>query len=180
MKVGFWFLVSLPNRVVKRFLMSLNRHRFFKCGKSVIFNPSDTFSYSTISIGSDVFIGSGATFCASKSAIIVGSKVMFGPNVTIMGGDHNTSTIGSYMFDVKEKLKNNDLPVVIEDDVWVGCNVVILKGVTIGRGAVIAAGSVVIKSVKPYSIVGGVPAKEVSQRFSSEEIIEHEKLLGLQ
>ncbi|PCI61308.1 MAG: acetyltransferase [Gammaproteobacteria bacterium] len=159
--------------------MYLFSHRFCACGNNVIFHPFDLFSYSTISINDDVYIGPGAKFSASESSITIGNKVMFGPNVTIMGGDHNISVVGCYMYDVKEKLPENDLPIVIEDDVWVGCNVVILKGVTIGRGAVVAAGSVVIKSVEPYSIVGGVPAKKISQRFTDAEIIEHEKILGI-
>ena len=50
-------------------------------------------------------------------------------------------------------------PVVIEDDVWLAARVVVLKGVTIGRGAVVAAGAVVTKDVPPYTLVGGVPAK---------------------
>ena len=58
-----------------------------------------------------------------------------------------------------------DQPVVIEDDVWVGANVTILKGVTIGHGSVVAAGAVVTKSCPPYSIIGGVPAKILRKRF---------------
>lgn len=61
-----------------------------------------------------------------------------------------------------EKLPNNDLPVVIEDDVWCGANVTILKGVTIGHGSVVAAGAVVTKSFPPYSIIGGVPKRTFS------------------
>lgn len=66
---------------------------------------------------------------------------------------------------------------VIESDVWIGCNVTILKGVTIGRGSVIAAGAVVAKSCPPYSIVGGVPAKVIKERFTEEEIRKHEDIL---
>ncbi|WP_350546452.1 DapH/DapD/GlmU-related protein [Pseudoalteromonas sp. 5-MNA-CIBAN-0065] len=102
---------------------------------------------------------------------------MFGPNVTIMDGDHNMSKVGAYMFDVQEKLPENDLPVLISNDVWVGCNATILKGVTIGEGTVIAAGSVVTANVLPYSIVGGVPAKVIGSRFSEDEIIKHKLLL---
>ena len=61
-----------------------------------------------------------------------------------------------------------DQPVVIEDDVWVGANVTILKGVTIGHGSVVAAGAVVTKSCPPYSIIGGVPAKVLKKRFDEE------------
>ncbi len=55
-------------------------------------------------------------------------------------------------------------PVIIEDYVWISCRVVILPGVTIGEGAVVAAGAVVTKDVAPYTIVGGVPAKEIGTR----------------
>ena len=79
--------------------------------------------------------------------------------------------------DSKEKLPENDAPVVIEDDVRIGANVTILKGVTIGRGSVVAAGAVVTKSCPPYSIIGGVPAKVLKMRFSTEEIKIHERLL---
>ena len=70
-----------------------------------------------------------------------------------------------------------DQPVVIEDDVWCGANVTILKGVTIGRGSVVAAGAVVTKSFPPYSIIGGIPAKLLKMRFTEEEIMEHERML---
>ena len=73
-----------------------------------------------------------------------------------------------------------DQPVTIEDDVWCGANVTILKGVTIGRGSVVAAGAVVTKSFPPYSIIGGVPAKLLKMRFTPEQIEEHERKLGKQ
>lgn len=109
--------------------------------------------------------------------ITIGNKVLFGPHVYIMGGDHNYREIGQYMFDVKQKRDDDDLPVVIEDDSWIGCNVTILKGVTIGRGAIVSAGSLVTKDVPRYAIVGGVPAKVIKYRFSEEQIVEHEKVL---
>lgn len=81
--------------------------------------------------------------------------------------------------DSLDKLPVNDAPVVIEDDVWAGANVTILKGVTIGRGSVIAAGAVVTKSCPPYSIIGGVPARVIRTRFTPEQIKQHEEMLGL-
>ena len=59
----------------------------------------------------------------------------------------------------------------VSDDVWIGANATILSDVTIGRGAVIAAGAVVTKNVKSYSIVGGVPAKKIKTRFPTETAI---------
>lgn len=74
-------------------------------------------------------------------------------------------------------MPQNDAPVIIEDDVWAGANITILKGVTIGRGSVIAAGAVVTKSCPPYSIIGGIPAKVLKFRFSIDEILQHEEKL---
>ena len=84
------------------------------------------------------------------------------------------------MYDItdKEKLPDNDEDVFIEDDVWVGANSTILKGVRIGRGAIIAAGAVVNKDVPPYTIVGGIPAKVISLRFKNlDEVKLHERTL---
>lgn len=159
--------------------MLLVRPEFAKCGQRVNFNPFDFFTFKNIELGDDVAISVGAHFSASNSRITIGNKVMFGPNVTIMCGDHNTSMIGRYMIDVEEKLPENDQPVVIEDDVWVGTGVILLKGVTIGRGSIIAAGSVVTRDVQPYAIMAGVPARLVRKRWTDDEITHHESLLEI-
>ncbi len=173
------YLVLLPAKVFRVLAMQVQKPLFKSIGKNVNFSPFSSFSYATIEIGNDVFIGAGARFSASNSRISIADKVMFGPNVTIMGGDHRTDVVGRFMFDVKEKLPENDLPVTIETDVWVGANAVILKGVTVGQGAIIAAGSVVIADVAPYTIVAGVPAKQVSVRFDDADVIRHKAALGL-
>jgi len=69
-------------------------------------------------------------------------------------------------------IREGSKSVTLEDDVWVGLNAIVLPGVTIGKGAIVGAGSVVTKDVPPYSIVGGVPAKVIKKRFSSEIIKE--------
>ncbi|MFP3977879.1 acyltransferase [Marinobacter sp. KMM 10035] len=173
-------LIEMPSffvRVYSRILCIFYRFRFNQCGSNVIFSPWDIFSYNTICIGYDVYIGPGAIFRASESGITIGNKVMFGPRVTVMGGDHNYSEIGQYMFDVKEKSDGDDLPVFISDDVWVGACVTILKGVTVGKGAIVAAGALVVNDVPDYAIVGGVPAKVIRYRFTEAEIVEHERAL---
>lgn len=177
-------LSSIPGRVyilvrgaINRFLCLLLRPLFLKCGKNVRFDAFGYYSYSTISIGDDVFVGKGAKFVASVSSITIDNKVMFGPNVTIRGGTHNITQKGQFMADVHKKRLEDDLPVVIESDVWVGACVTILKGVHIGRGAVIGAGTVVVKNVAPYSINVGVPSRKIRSRWTFEEILEHEKIL---
>lgn len=161
------------NRIARYFL----RSKFKKCGKNVKFDTRSRFTYQNICIGDDVYIGPNAVFSASNSELIIGSKVLFGPNVAIICGDHNTSEIGSYMFDVTEKKKENDLPVVIENDVWIGANVIILKGVIIKQGSIIAAGSIVTKSTRPYSVYKGAPASFYKSRWDDTQLEQHMKLL---
>ena len=107
------------------------------------------------------------------------NNVIFGPKPTIITGDHRIDVIGKHIIDVteEEKLPDQDLPVIIEDGVWCGANVTILKGVTIGRGSVVAAGAVVTKSCPPYSIIGGVPARIIKIRWTIDQILEHEAKL---
>ena len=153
------------------------RKLFKSYGSNLIFSPYDIFSYHTISVGDDVYIGPGACFSASQTTLTIGSKVMFGHNVTIMGGDHNASCVGKFMYDVHEKQPEDDRPIVIEDDVWVGSRATVLKGVTVGKGSIVAAGAVVTKNIPPYSIAGGVPAKVIKRRWPVETILRHEALL---
>ena len=118
-----------------------------------------------IQIGDYSFIGS-ATLAASNT-IIIGSYVYIAGGVTIVDTDfHPTdpserlkdtiaiSTVG----DKSRRPHFDSAPVIIEDDVWVGFNATILKGVTIGRGSIIQPGSVVLKNVPPGSVVTGNPA----------------------
>ena len=106
----------------------------------------------------------------------IGNFVSIGPNVTFaLGGNHYTNTITTFPFKVKyfgekepEALTKGKI--IIEDDVWIGMNVLILSGVRIGRGAVIGAGAVVAKDIPPYAIAVGNPCRIVKYRFSNEII----------
>jgi maltose O-acetyltransferase len=130
-----------------------------------------------ITVGDDVFIGERAIFHASERGIVIGSKVMFGPSVVIMGGDHRFDVIGEYMFSIREKRPEDDQLVVIEDDVWIGARAIILKGVRIGTGSVIGAGSIVTRDVPPYSVYTGSPSQRIRSRWKAEEIVRHKQTL---
>ena len=171
-------LVIFWRRIWLRANMLLLRSAFGHHGKNFIFDPRDFFSYRNIEVGDDVSIGYGALLLAAKSKIIIGNKVMFGPKVTIIGGRHNTSVVGKFMYDVHEKRPDDDLGVIFEDDIWVGSCAIILRGVRVGRGAIVAAGALVNKNVLPYTVVGGVPAQIISIRFGDlETIMNHEVAL---
>lgn len=95
------------------------------------------------------------------SDINIGACVMIGPNCTLAAGSHDHIQTSRPMRFAGHPSSG---PLVIGDDVWIGANCVITDGVNVGSGAVVAAGSVVNKSVPPYAIVAGVPAKVIGHR----------------
>lgn len=146
---------------------------FAECGKNVTFGRHNSFSgIKNMTVGSDVHFGSNGVFMLTRAEITLGSHIMFGPNVTILTGDHRVDVKGKYMTEITNdmKLPENDQPITLCGDNWIGANVTILKGVTIGEGAIVAAGSLVIKDVPPRAIVGGVPATVIKCRFSNDEM----------
>ncbi len=135
-----------------------------------------------ITIGNCVYIGKNVSIEANVSLadyVLVANRVGF-----VGRHDHDFSAIG---YPIRLAPWVGDLPIdhphrteeiSVEEDVWIGYGAIILTGVTIGRGAIVAAGSVVVTDVPPYSIVGGTPAKVISSRFSESEIAEHERKIS--
>lgn len=112
----------------------------------------------------------------------IGCYCSFAYGVTVIAsGEHNYRAISNYPFharfygdDHRDTFSKGH--VVIGNDVWIGAKATILSGVTVGDGAVIAAGAVVVTNVPSYAIVGGVPAKVIKYRFDSETICRLSKL----
>lgn len=149
-------------------------------GKHVVVRPMSSLirGIENLSVDDYSILPSTTTIYCTKAPLIIGKKCLFGPGCTFITGDHRTDVIGMHIYDCNEKRQENDLPIVIEDGVWCGANVTILKGVTIGKDSIVAAGAVVTKSFPPYSIIGGVPAKLLKKRFTEEQIQEHERLMS--
>lgn len=112
-----------------------------------------------------------------KSHLSIGCYCSIAPDVTFMlDGEHNYKTLSTYPF-MTRYTKKKDVSVskgdiIVSDDVWIGYGAIIMSGVNIGQGSVIAAGAVVTKDVPPYAIVGGVPAKVIKYRFDKSFIDE--------
>lgn len=177
-----YFFFNIFSRGIYKFcFLPFKLQLFASCGKNVIIGKGGSFTYSNIHVGNNVFIGGNAMFMCTRAKIILGNNIMFGPHVFIITGGHRMDIVGRYMTSIRdnEKRPEDDRDVIIQDDVWVGANSIILRGVTIGEGSVVAAGSVVTKDVIPYSVVGGSPAKILKMRFTEEEIIKHKVKLKL-
>ena len=152
----------------KFFISPIIKHSFAKCGKNVTLPTKGSYiGIENIHLGDRVVLGANVIILSTRAKLYIGDDVMFGPNVTVITGDHRLDIKGRPMISIRddEKLPENDQDIIIENDVWIGANATILKGVTIHTGSVISAGAVVTKDVEPYTIVGGVPAKTIKKRF---------------
>jgi acetyltransferase-like isoleucine patch superfamily enzyme len=136
-----------------------------------------------ISIGRNVEIGAYTTIACNG---MIGNGVLISSNVGIVGRcDHDYKAIGVHIVDSPwiygEKARPRDKKdsITIKDNVWIGHGAILLSDIIIGMGSIIAAGAVVTKDVAPYTIVAGNPAKKIKDRFTPDEILEHEKLLTL-
>lgn len=131
----------------------------------------------------NIKVGYGTTFSIHNlihGDIEIGRYCQFAPYASINTYNHPTNHITTYinknLLDGIMSQFKTSRKTVIKNDVWVGKNVIILGGVNIGNGAIIAAGSVVTKNVPAYHVVGGVPAKVIKKRFSVNIIKELEEL----
>ena len=111
-----------------------------------------------------------------KEKLSIGSFVSIASGVIfLVDGNHNLSNLLTYpiagliMNDLIKSIDENQSKgsIIVSDDVWIGTNSIIMSGVILGQGSVVAAGSLVTKDVPPYAIIGGVPSKVLKYRFNS-------------
>lgn len=148
-----------------------------KCGKQVhlcpplfISDPSRVFLDDYTRLQSNVqIIGTEGKFILKKFSCIGAG--------TIIVPDNHTPTVGIPQYLSNTHINDAKRTIVISEDVWVGTGCILLSRCNIGRGAVVAAGSVVTKEVPPYAVVGGSPAKVIACRFTVEQILRHESIL---
>ena len=119
-------------------------------------------------VGNNSYIGPNVSF---------GNFVMMSNHVNIIGNDHISNHVGIPSILTGRPDNYHNLNTIIEDDVWIGHGVTIMRGVKIGEGSIIGANSVVTKNIPSYSIYAGVPAKFIKSRFNNEEIKKHSSFL---
>ena len=154
-------LFALPRYRWCNFLkVSLLRLRGAKIGRRPVIYPGVW-----IATGKNLILGDNVDLAVdvlitSDGGVSIGDRTLVGYRTQILSGNHVIPPRPVHISDAGHEAK----PVRIGSDVWIGANCIILPGVTISEGAVVAAGSVVTKGVEPFMIVGGVPAKPIRRR----------------
>lgn len=189
---NFLKITSYLFRPLAVFVTKLNRafQRYVKnyfytcqmgyCGKNVIVKtPRSVPSWKNVLLYDNTNILWGFTFISNGGKFIMKNGSGAAQGLTVITGNHQRTLGQSFKNAGGLAHPENDIEkdVIVEEDVWLGANVTLLSGVTIGRGATVGAGTVCLKSVPPYAIVMGNPAKIVGFSFTPEEIAKHEKLL---
>ena len=139
-------------------MSSIRSHKNISLGSKCQINSFVVLWPTKLCIGCNSQINPGT---AIYGDVAIGENVMIAPNCMIAGGNHNFKDNNIPMI----FQGSNEKGIVIEDDVWIGANSVIVDGVKIGRGAVIAAGSVVVKDVDEFAVFAGVPAVKIKSRL---------------
>lgn len=149
-------------------ILTFRKGIYGKIGKGNRFMKNVLINESCV-IGNYNYFGANAS--AGKTRI--GNYCSIAPNVTIGPGDHQPTNVSTCVRVMEKAGVHVDLErdeCVIGNDVWIGANVVVLRGVHVGDGAVLAAGAIVNKDIPPYAVAGGVPAKVIKYRFNEDVI----------
>lgn len=147
----------IPSHHIRNFIYRNLYKISFSRSVTIYFDAEIRGSWNLI-IGDGSIIGDHAILDARRGGIIIGKSVNIASNVSIYTDQHD------YNNPFFESSKEKTGPVIIDDRAWIGPNVIILHGVHVGEGAVIAAGAVVTKDVNPFTVVGGIPARYITDR----------------
>ena len=161
---------------------SIDKSAILNCsGNSKIELEGENYIGRNVEIGplEKIYLGYNTSIqdrCILLGDIEIGRHCLFAPNIYISSGRHYYDLKPEYYIKDQDSLVRNDAElskkhsrkVVIEDDCWLGVNVVVMSGVTIGKGSVIGANSVVTKNIEPYSVMAGVPAAFLKKRLEFE------------
>jgi acetyltransferase-like isoleucine patch superfamily enzyme len=167
-------------RGVKRGTLRLiEQRRFAAFGSGSSFDPTTSVisGHSNFSIGDNVFIGPHALLSADGVAVQILDDTVIGPGFCLMAGDHRIDEPGVAHHGGQRGI---NLPITIGRNVWIGARATVLKGVHIGDGAVVAAGSVVTRDVEAMAVVAGVPARFIRWRFGEDGARVHREYLKLE
>ena len=157
-----WLIFLLPRFRIFNFIKSSYLRVFMKAkiGQKVVYYPGIwIFTGRKLEVGDDVDFAKNV-LVTTDGGVNIGSRVLIGYGTQILSSNHNIPIDKQKIFYAGHQKKQ----ITIKNDVWIGAHCIILAGVTIGEGAVVAAGAVVTKDVPDFAIVGGVPSRLIKYR----------------
>lgn len=164
--------LTLANYLPRFKFFDKSRHRLLSLAGVVIEGACQIWAPITIrpiggakniTIGKGSFLNTNVRFGVPEEKVTIGKNALIGPNTMFETASHGL------VHDERTGRGSSSKPITVEDEVWIGAGCIITQGVTIGKGAVIAAGSVVVKDVMPCTVVGGVPAKFIKYTDPSKQ-----------
>jgi acetyltransferase-like isoleucine patch superfamily enzyme len=156
-----------------------SRNSFGSCGiNTVIEGPCHVESPESVFIENNVYLRNNLHIInAPYETVTIKKYTVIAGGVTIVTNNHISIVGIPQILLVASHINDTSKDVIIDEDVWIGTNSTLLAGVHLGRGCIVAAGALVAKSVPPYALVIGSPAKIVKSKFTIEQIMRHEEVL---
>lgn len=164
----------------KGLYLNVRKEDFGACGTNCILElPCKVNNPKNVFIENDVAIRGFFTFISHTGRLFIKSHCDISQCLTVVTGNHTTTPpIDKWQVECNHTAEGDDeKDTIIEEDVWIGIKVTLLPGVTIGRGTIIGAGSVVTKDIPPYSIAAGNPCHVIRHKFTKEQILKREEQL---
>lgn len=167
------YIMSSKVSSIRKLIQSIcywKLYRKGKVGKNVLLSRHGTVANAhLVTIEDNVFISE--YFHIAAHPFKIGRDVIIGPRLTAICNNHIIDRVGQSVYEcAADRIYK---PIEIEPDSWLGSNVTLLPGVIVGQGCIVGAGSVVNKSLPPYTICVGVPCKPIKTRFNEEELKKH-------
>lgn len=171
-------LLNFLSRLNNRFYGYCLKKDLGFCGKNVVLHkpnicskPVNMFLYDNTSIMKNWLL------LSDTGKFIMKEHSIASANLVVITGNHNRVIEHTLQDSIANRLADEEKDVICEEEVWLGSNVVLLPGVTIGRGATVAAGSVINRDLPPYTLCAGVPARVKKVYWTEEQILKHEELV---
>lgn len=178
-----WRLLHLPLHTLDRMIWRLRdaalRQRLGRVGRDFVFDPvtSKFVTPALFIAGDDCFLNA---YAHVSGEVRLGDRVLVGPGVKLLSGNHLYGVPGYHARFLKASADNPELleKLVVESDVWIGAGAIVVGGVTLGAGSVLAAGAVASRDVPPYVVATGAPARPIRRIFDDATLTAHLRALG--
>lgn len=168
--------VGMAN-IYQQYISPLNIYGYGSVGSHSIIKNNSVLNKKNIFVDDWVVIQDQTNFISNTGKLIVGKYSVISSGCTIIPDSHRLTVGVPFFISTMNHINDENDSIVIEEDCWIGAGCILLPHCHICRGAVVGAGSVVKKTIPPYAVVVGAPAKIVATKFTIDQILRHESVL---